>query len=459
MADARFPIQRAPEKLGVVPTTAVRANLDVRTGGQELAGAIAGFGGAIANLGLRWDLMQASTQLNEAKMKAKQEHIRLMLALPGLEPDEHAKEYENSLKVQQGFIPTNRRAAGAYRKLLNDFAPQQELNVENFTKAKLKDNFRAVGFGMQQEAIQSGDFIDYYAHLSAGRKAIFSAYTAEEVAKYKQATIDGRERYVKLQNIQQQEQLEIQREEDRDEISKLIRAGQSAEAAIEGSSLDEKEQFTWFERQRVDIERRLRGAEIVTDLARKAELLDMAAAINWPERQVTAQEVKKLALDGRYGTASNLDDAAYDEIRDAIRKAEEDKIPFTQREIEKTIGELITGAPSSVLGLPLPTLRTREDAVRHATNAFGRFVDRIPGVMDTINAKFPPEKRKSTPEEPKGTPAHDFDGELIGSYNPDGSITLNQEGTRRLWEIAGRDKEKARQMAEQNRYIIPNIKE
>ena len=456
---AKFPIQRAPEKLGVVPTTAVRADLDVRTGGQELAGAVAGVGGAIANLGLRWDLMQASTQLNEAKMKAKQEHTRLMLALPGLEPDEHAKEYENSLKVQQGFMPTNRRAADAYRKLLNDFAPQQELNVENFTKAKLKDNFRAIGFGMQQEAIQDGNFVDYYAHLSAGERVIFSAYTAEEVAKYKQATIDSRGRFVKLQTAQQLEQLEIQREEDRDEISKLIRAGQLAEAAIEGSSLDEKEQFTWFERQRLAIERRLRGEEIVTDLARKAELLDMAAAINWPERQVTAREVKELALDGRYGTAANLDDVAYDEIRDAIRKAEEDKIPFTQREIEKTIGELITGAPSSVLGLPLPTLRTREDAVRHATNAFGRFVDRIPGVMDTINAKFPPEKRKSTPAEPKGTPAHDFDGELIGSYNPDGSITLNQEGTRRLWEIAGRDKEKARQMAEQNRYIIPNIKE
>ena len=456
---AKFPIERAPEKLGAVPTTAVRAGMDVRTGGQELAEAVAGFGGAIANLGLRWDIMQASTQLNEAKMKAKQEHTRLMLALPGLEPEAHAKEYESSIKVQQGFMPTNRRAAGAYRQLLNNFAPQQELNVENVTKAKLKDNFRAIGFGLQQNAIRDGDFIDYFAHLKAGEKALFSAYTAEEVAKYKQSTIDGRERYVKLQTTQQLEQLEIQREEDRDEISKLIRAGQSAEASIEGSSLDEKEQFTWFERQRIDIERRLKGAEIVTDLARKAELLDMAAAINWPERQITAQEVKRLALDGRYGTAANLDDAAYDEIRDAIRKAEEDKIPFTQREIEKTIGELITGAPSSVLGLPLPTLRTREDAVRHATNAFGRFVDRIPGVMDTINAKFPPEKRKSTPSEPKDNPAYDFDGELIGGYNPDGSITLNQEGTRRLWELSGRDTKKARDMALQNRYIIPLLKE
>lgn len=206
---AKFPIQRAPEKLGAVPTTAVRADMDVRTGGRELAGAIAGFGGAIANLGLRWDLMQASTQLNEAKMKAKQEHIRLMLTLPGFEPDEHAKEYKNSLKVQQGFMPTNRRAAGAYRKLLNDFAPQWELNVENATKAKLKDNFRAIGFGLQQDAIQGGDFVDYFKHLAMSQKKTFAAYTAEQVAKYKQDTIDGRKLYLKRLEAEAKRQKEI----------------------------------------------------------------------------------------------------------------------------------------------------------------------------------------------------------------------------------------------------------
>ena len=307
---AKFPIQRAPEKLGVVPTTAVRANLDVRTGGQELAGAIAGFGGAIANLGLRWDLMEASTQLNEAKMKAKQEHTRLMLALPGLEPDEHTKEYENSLKVQQGFMPTNRRAAGAYRQLLNNFAPQWELNVENATKAKLKDNFRAVGFGLQQDAIRDGNFIDYFKHLATGQKKVFAAYTAEEVAKYKQSTIDGRERFVKLQTAQQLEQLEIQREGDRDEISKLIRAGQSAEATIEGSNLDEKEQFTWFERQRLAIERRLKGEEIVTDRRVEGELEAMAYDIS--TGAVTMLEFKKrLNKEYRDGT---INDNTYEEL-------------------------------------------------------------------------------------------------------------------------------------------------
>ncbi len=456
MAD--FNIQRAR---GTLPGRApqVRANIDVRTGGQQVAQAIAGLGGSIADLGIKWDLMEASTQLNEAKMRAKQEHVRLMLALPSIEPEKHAEEYEKSLEAQQAFMPKNKRAAGVYGKFLNDSIPQWGLNVENFTKAKLKDNFRGQGFVMQQEAIRTGNNKDYFKHLEIGRKKLFTAYTSEEVEKYKQSTIDSRERYVKLKVAEQLEQLEIQREKDRDEISKLVRSGQSADVAIEGSNLEEKEQFTWFERQRAETERRLKGESIVTDLAKKHELLDMAAAINWPERQVTVGEVKELANEGRYGTVVSLDDAAYDEIRDAIRRAEKDKIPFTQKFIETIIGELITGAPSSVLGLPLPTLRTREDAVRHATNAFGRFVNRVPGVMDTINAKYSPEKLKSTPEEPKGTPAYDFDGEPIGSYNPDGSITLNQEGTRRLWELAGRDTKKARQMAEQNRYIIPVLKE
>ena len=307
---AKFPIQRAPEKLGVVPTTAVRANLDVRTGGQELAGAIAGFGGAIANLGLRWDIMQASTQLNEAKMKAKQEHTRLMLALPGLEPDEHAKEYENSIKVQQGFIPTNRRAAGAYRQLLNDFAPQQELNVKNATKAKLKDNFRAIGFGLQQNAIRDGDFIDYFAHLKAGEKALFSAYTAEEVAKYKQSTIDGRERYVKLQNIQQQEQLEIQREKQRDEITDLIRAGKDPTNIIETSLLIETEQDRYHDRYRAETDRRVRGEEIVTDRRIEGELEAMAYDIS--TGAVTMPEFKKrLNKEYRDGT---INDNTYEEL-------------------------------------------------------------------------------------------------------------------------------------------------
>lgn len=204
---ANFNIQRAR---GTLPGRAaqVRANVDVRTGGRQVAGAVAGLGGAMADLGLKWDLMEASTQLNEAKMKAKQEHIRLMLALPGIEPEGHTKAYEKSLKTQQGFIPKNKRAAASYNQFINNFNPQWWLNVENATKAKLKDNKRAIGFEMQQEAIASGNNKDYFAHLEEGK--ILGVYSAETVVKYKQATIDGHIMYVKRLEAEAKRQKEIE---------------------------------------------------------------------------------------------------------------------------------------------------------------------------------------------------------------------------------------------------------
>ncbi len=203
----KFNIQRARRTLpGRAPQ--VRANIDIRTGGQQVAQAIAGFGGAIADLGIKWDLMEASTQLNEAKMRAKQEHVRLMLALPGIEPGEHAKAYEKSLETQQGFMPKNKRAANSYNMFINDFSPQWGLNVENATKAKLKDNKRAVGFVMQQEAISSGNFKDYFTHLEEGKR--LGVYDAETVAKYKQATKDGHILYVKRLEAEAKRQKEIE---------------------------------------------------------------------------------------------------------------------------------------------------------------------------------------------------------------------------------------------------------
>lgn len=210
-----FNIQRAR---GTLPGRAaqVRANVDVRTGGQQVARAVAGLGSSIANLGLKWDLMEADTQLNEARMKAKQEHNRLMLALPGIEPEKHAEEYGKSLEVQQTFMPKNKRAAGVYGKYLNDSIPQWEKNVDNFTKAKLKDNFRGQGFVMQQEAIVSGNFKEYFKHLEIGKKKLFAAYTSEEVVKYKQATIDSHAAYLKTTEAalkrQQAEDLKLAQE-------------------------------------------------------------------------------------------------------------------------------------------------------------------------------------------------------------------------------------------------------
>ena len=56
---AKFPIQRAPERLGATPTTAVLANLDVDTGEGQVARAVEEFGGAVFDVGRRHYIIEA----------------------------------------------------------------------------------------------------------------------------------------------------------------------------------------------------------------------------------------------------------------------------------------------------------------------------------------------------------------------------------------------------------------
>ena len=192
---AKFPIERAPEKLGVVPTTAVRANLDVRTGGRELAGAIAGFGGAIADLGLKWDIIQADKQLAEAKRLTRTEINRLNLSFQGnLDSDTYQAELDKSLGTIQRFTPKNRRASRVYGLWLEDRTPEWQKSVNNFRRARIEDNYRAEGFNLKAEAELTGDMTKYRFHLVKGR--LLGIYKAEEVAELSQDTRKRAERNV-----------------------------------------------------------------------------------------------------------------------------------------------------------------------------------------------------------------------------------------------------------------------
>lgn len=201
---AEFPIERARERLGVVPTTAVRANIDVSTGGQELGQAVAGFGEAMFDIGLRWHLMEADTQLDKAKMQADEEHTRYMLGLDAIKDtsDEsglYNKAFKETMAARQKFMPTNGVAANRYKSYLVGNTARWGRDTILAKRAKRKDNFRAVGFEKQTKAIQSGQFLDYFTHLQKGKTTRFDAYTDEEAAKLKQQTIDGHKRYVEAQ--------------------------------------------------------------------------------------------------------------------------------------------------------------------------------------------------------------------------------------------------------------------
>lgn len=216
---AEFPIQRAPERLGVVPTTAVRARLDVSTGGQELAQAVAGFGQSVFDIGLKFHLMEADTQLDNARMQADKEHTRYMLGLEAIEDtsDEsglYNKAFKETMATREKFMPTNKVAAGTYKSYLTRNTARWGRDTILAKRAKRKDNFRAVGFEKQTIAIQSSEanfeakFIEYKTHLAKGLRFDIGAYDAEEVAKLKQNTIESHGRFLINQKAQVKEDLQ-----------------------------------------------------------------------------------------------------------------------------------------------------------------------------------------------------------------------------------------------------------
>lgn len=162
--------------------TQVRADLDVRTGSQQVAQAISALGGAAADLGLKWDIMQVDTQLAEAKRLTRDEMSRLNLSLEGnLNPDTYQKEFEKSLNTVQKFVPKNRRASAAYGLWLAENEPSWQEGINKSRKAKIEDNYRAEGFNLKVEAEKTGDVSKYRFHLVKGK--LLGIYGAEEVAE------------------------------------------------------------------------------------------------------------------------------------------------------------------------------------------------------------------------------------------------------------------------------------
>lgn len=71
---------------------------------------------------------------------------------------------------------------------------------------------------------------------------------------------------------------------------------------------------------------------------------------------------------------------------------------FTQSSVQRGLGALVTGAPSSVLGVPMEALVGREDHEAYATNIFGPdWRTTVPQAVEIIDAKFAPEKTGGSP--------------------------------------------------------------
>ena len=163
---AKFPITRAPEELGVTPTTAVRARLDVPvspvapvipTGEEEIGRAIAGLGGALADLGIKYDITQAETQLSEFQRKANEEIDRLALSFnTNLDPETYRAEYKKSVDAIHFLMPSNRRAARGAQLWLNVKEPAWLEDVDKARFNRANDNWMAELFIKQAAIGQTG---------------------------------------------------------------------------------------------------------------------------------------------------------------------------------------------------------------------------------------------------------------------------------------------------------------
>jgi len=188
-----FEIQRTTRSLPG-KARAVRANIDVDTGGQLVGQALAGLGGALADIGMKFHLIEADTQLAESMRKSREEINRLALSFQGnLDPSTYQGELQKSVATINSYAPKNRLAARRFGLWVQDRTPQWQLGVEKSRQARITDNFRAEGFNLQQEGIRSGELTKYRLHLWKGYK--LGIYSSEEKAKYLQSAIDGYERF------------------------------------------------------------------------------------------------------------------------------------------------------------------------------------------------------------------------------------------------------------------------
>jgi len=167
----KFNIQRAR---GSLPgrSTQVRADLDVRTGGQQIAQAVSALGGAIFGLGEKYYNIQAATQLSQAERIATERMNALSLSFEGnLDPESYQKEYDKALEditKSTSSVLTNKMAAANFQMFRNDREPRWQDGVTKSTKARVKDNWLAELYERQAGIEQSGLYGDFSKYVAQG---------------------------------------------------------------------------------------------------------------------------------------------------------------------------------------------------------------------------------------------------------------------------------------------------
>lgn len=167
-----FPGIKYSERLPSGRAGVVRAGIDPSTGAEQVGAAISGFGGAMVDLGVKYDISQAQTQLSEFQRKANEEINRLSLSFnTNLDPETYRSGYQGSLETIRSFMPKNRRAVRNAEIWLNAKEPTWSKGIDKIQFARADDNWMAELFSKQQLVSQTGQIGSFPAFIAEGVRA------------------------------------------------------------------------------------------------------------------------------------------------------------------------------------------------------------------------------------------------------------------------------------------------
>ncbi len=143
-----FPIQRARQELGFTPSTAVRANIDTRTGAGAVGVAIAEAGLAVAGelqrLDIKSDLKEANSQLSKYQRDVGLDNVERDAEVAAeLDPEKHAAIFQKHAEAQKVFLPTNERGLAAAGLWNNKQAVVNAKLLASGMETRAEDNWLA----------------------------------------------------------------------------------------------------------------------------------------------------------------------------------------------------------------------------------------------------------------------------------------------------------------------------
>ena len=184
----RFPIQYTKQTIsGRGP--GARADIDVSTGGQAIAGAISGIGKALKDEVAKYNLIEANTQFDKAKRLSREEINRLSISLSGnLNPETYDDNFNKTMEAIHSYAPKNKMAAKAFDSWLQNMSPQWGLGIQKSKQVRIEKNWEDEFLNLKIEAERTGNMKAFQIKVASGKMLGF--YGEGEATKLLQDTED-----------------------------------------------------------------------------------------------------------------------------------------------------------------------------------------------------------------------------------------------------------------------------